>query len=265
MISRATSHPVNISTTIRNHQGVDISSSFEVRIYRLSLEDAVSKAHNTKHPPHNTTNDLNSRTERPKTQFAQLVNACPPNETLVSSHCDQEAGGDFAMQKYVYNCQRTETVYDDLTGEATGTRPLFRIRDGHCADDEMCVQIEQPALMAACVKVWLFDDFSIDKNGMVRGMLGGSTFNLENMHLYATVSGDDKTTPLGMSNFEIDGSTSSKTGAEGSAGEVQRFRCRNCVDLNAGAFQADTNALKVQATLASVATTGILWLGLVSG
>ncbi len=258
MLSSATLRPINLTTTILDHNGVDISSSFEVRIFRHSLHDATSKTHNRTNPM----NNLNDRTVT-KTQFAQLVNACPANSSFVSSHCDPEAGGDFAMQQYVYNCKHMETTYSQATGAVIGSRPVFRLRDGHCANDEMCVQIHSPNSMAACVKVYLFDDFQIDKNGIVRGMLGGSFFSLDDMQMYASMSESDAKTVVELSRLEVDAWNGPESVDKAAA---QSFRCRNCVDLNTGSFDADTNSLKVQATLlTSGAMTGILWLGLMSG
>ena len=167
------------------------------------------------------------------------------------------------MQQYVYNCKRTETTFNEITGEVTGSRPVFRLRNGRCEDDELCVQINSPNVMAACVKTWLFDDFQIDKDGTVKGMLGGSVFSLDDMHLYAAVSKSDATTAMELSKLEIDASNTPEPIEKAAP---QRFRCRNCVDLNTGTLKANTNELKVQATLlTSGAMAGILWLGLMSG
>ena len=128
----------------------------------------------------------------------------------------------------------------------------------------MCVQIKRPTPIAACVKVELFDSFDYsEKDGIFRGMLGGDIFSLDDMQVYAAMSESDETTAMELSNLEVDASNSRKMVDEGA---VQSFRCRNCVDLNTDSFNADTNALKVQATLlTSGAMTGILWLGLLSG
>ena len=256
--SSATPPLINATTKILDHNGVDISSYFKVMVFRQPAhQDSPSDATVNK-----SVNNLNERIPT-TTQFAQLVNACPPNETIVSSHCDPESGGERAMQKYIYTCRRTELTYDELTGNVNGQRPVYRIRHGFCQDDEICVTGHEPSLMACCVKTWIFDDYHIDKNGILQPMLGGAIFSLDNLLVYAAVSKEDASTSVEMSSMNVDTWNNQEIADDGI---VQSKRCRNCMELRTDVLEPGTNSLKVQATLLTTgAAAGILWLGLMSG
>ena len=207
-------------------------------------------------------NNLNDRSPT-STKFAQLVNACPVNETFVSSHCDPESGGEISMQKYIYTCRRTDNTYSAITGNVIGSRPVYRIRDGHCEDDEICVTSHAPRLIASCVKVWLFDDFHIDKDGHVRPMLGGEIFSLDNLMVYAAVSESNARKAVELSSLGVDAWNTGET-VDNKA--VQSEKCRNCMEVSTDTLEPKTDSLRVEATLMTTgAMAGILWLGLMSG
>ena len=193
------------------------------------------------------------------TKFAQLVNACPPNETFVNSHCDPESGGEHSMQKYIYTCRQTELTYSAITGMVIGSRPVYRIRDGRCGPLEICITNKMPRLVASCVDSGLFDEFTLGKDGIFRPMLGGVTFNLEGLQLYSSVSESDEGTSVEVDKLTVQALAGNEN--------VQTKKCRDCTDLEMDVFGPKTDSLKIEAQLLTTgaAAASILWLGFMSG
>ena len=162
------------------------------------------------------------------------------------------------MQKYLYTCRRTEYTYSAITGNIIGSRPVYRIRDGHCQPYEICITTHQPRLIATCVQSWLFDDYSIDKDGTIRPMLGGTIFTFEGMALHSAVSESDKSTPVELDKFNVKALTENRN--------VQSKECRDCMELSTDALEPKINSLTVEASLLTAGTmTGVLWLGFMFG
>ena len=206
-----------------------------------------------------STNELNERTQRTGTQFANLVNACPPNQTFVSSHCAPEEGGDYSMQRYKYTCRSLAAINEIMYG----MRPVYHIRTGHCQDDEICVTGRAPRLMASCVKAWLFDDYHIDKDGKVQPMLNGEIFSLDKLTIYAAVSEEDASTAVEVSSMNVNAWNRQERVDNGT---VQAKKCRGCSELQTDVLEPKTDSLKVEATLMTAgAMAGIVWLSLMTG
>ena len=233
IIGSASTLGINATATVFDHNGNDITSSFIVMVY---------------HQPSTTPYITGTGNE--------LENPCPAGEMFINSHCDPEAGGDNAMQKYIYTCRRIESTYSAVTGMATGTRPVFHIKHGDCNPFEVCITTRRPRLLATCVDS--FDEYTIKNDGVIRPKLAGATFNLEEMTMYAAVSEDDRSTPLPLDKLNV--------AALAENINVQNKTCIDCVDMSTDTFGPKTDSLKVEATLLTTsAMAGILWLGFLSG
>ena len=243
---------VNALARVKNHNGADVSSSFKVMVYQ-------QKAPSTQISNITEQNNLNDR--QVGTDIVRPINTCPSNETFIESKCTPQDDKESSLQAYSYTCRKVVEHWSVMTGEYLGRRPAYRTRQGHCEPIEMCVDGFAPNSIASCVHTSLFDDYMIDKDGQIKGMLSGKIFDVETA--YAVVSKMDKSTPMGVDSLRIGAWMESSVLAKGS---VQSKKCRNCVELETDKLRPDTDSLKVEATLLSTgAVAGILWLALSSG
>ena len=116
-------------------------------------------------------------------------------------------------------------------------------------------------LMASCVQKWAFDEYTLDGDGQVRGMLEAAIFNVK--RTYAVMSKVDTRTPFEVDTYDIDAWVH---GSRIEAGALQSKKCRDCMDLVTDAFEPKTDALKIEAILLTTgAAAGILWLAFMLG
>ena len=113
--------------------------------------------------------------------------------------------------------------------------------------------------VASCVHVGLFDDFTFDKDGRVKGMLFGEVFDVLKAQAYLTDT--DQNEPLETKSMEVGAWIDS---ASLSTKHVQSKSCRDCAELGTDLLQPATDSLKVEATLltAGAIAGGVLWLAL---
>ena len=80
---------------------------------------------------------------------------------------------------------------------------------------------------------------------------------------YMVMSNLDGATPMEVDTFDIMLWIDDILDADG---DVKENKCRDCMNLKASNFAANTKALKAQATLLTAgAMAGVLWFGLLSG
>ena len=115
--------------------------------------------------------------------------------------------------------------------------------------------------IASCVHNSLFDDYMMDKDGMIKGMLHGTLFDVQKA--YAVISNEEKSAAIPSKKLDIGAWNSA---ARRGKGTVQRKSCMNCLDLETDLLRPNTDSLRVEATLMSTgAVAGILWLAMGAG
>lgn len=125
----------------------------------------------------------------------------------------------------------------------------------------MCVDGFGPEQIASCVYTGLFDDFLIDKDGNIKGMMHGEVFDVAKAH--AILSKSDKKTLIETESMSVEAWGDSVALAKGA---VQTKTCRHCADLETDVLPLNTDSLRVEATLMSTgAIAGIIWLALSTG
>ena len=243
---------INASALIRNRQGVDITSSFQVKVYNQASRPRISNS--------TEENNLNNRQTQTLTQVIRLINECYSNETFVESHCTPDEDEDAALGAYVYTCRKVVEHWR-ATGEYMGFAPAYQSRHGRCEPNEVCVEGFGTQQIASCVHTSLFDDYTIDKNGRIRGMLNGEVFDVAKA--WAVISKTDQSTAMTSKRMGI---ATWNSAALGGRGTVQSKRCRNCADLETDVLAPDMDSLRLEATLMSTgAVAGILWLAMGAG
>ena len=245
---------MNSTAAILDQNGVDVTSSFKIMIYHQ--------------PPNISSDPAKNLNDRDLTQFARLINACPAEETFIESHCAPGGDENGTLQRYRYTCRRVVDHYHAITGVFAGRRPAYRTREDNCDLEEICVDGLVTRTTAACVKHWVFDDYMVDKDGQLRGMLDGQIFNMKHLDgsgiesldgAYSVMSLNDNSTSMTVDSLEID------AGVQVENGNVWKKRCRNCADLETDEFGPKVNSLRVEAKLlatAELAVGGVLWLAL---
>ena len=251
LISNASDTPLmNASALIRDSRGADITSSFQVKVYRQAPRTTIS----------NITEE-NNLSNRQTMQVLRLIDSCYGNETFIESHCTPNNDDEATMQAYVYTCRKTVDHWSAGTGQYLGRLPAYRTRQGSCEPMELCMDGFGDKQMASCVHTSIFDDYMMDKDGMVKGMLNGEIFDVAKA--WAAMSKSDKKTPLKSKTLGIGAWNSASRGGKGN---VQSKKCRNCADLETDVLRPDTDSLRLEATLMSTsAIGGILWLALGAG
>ena len=236
---------------IRDHNGVDISSSFPVKVYYHSPSTQTI----------NKTEENNLVDRQVSTSVISVIDSCYENETFIESHCTPQDDQESPLQAYSYTCRGMIHHWHSITNQYMGRRPVYRTRSGHCEPAHVCVDGFGTKQIASCVHTSLFDDYMIDKDGNVKGMLAGEIFDV--VKAFAVLSSQDKNTLIGTDSMSIDAWHNTAALAKGA---VQTAKCRDCADLETGLLQPNTDSLKVQATLMSTsAVAGIVWLALSAG
>ena len=190
-----------------------------------------------------------------------MIDSCPGNETFIESHCTPRDNEEASLQAYGFTCRQIVNHWRAITGEYLGMVPAYRTRNGHCKPMEVCVDGFASKRIASCVHNSLFDDYMIDKDGNIKGMLSGEIFDVSKA--YAVLSKKDLSTPMETDSMGIGSWVASSSLAKGS---VQTKTCRDCVELETDTLQPTPDSFKLEATLLSTgAMAGILWLFLASG
>ena len=216
--------------------------------------------------------------------YSRPINTCHGHggvNVFISSTCIPEAGKPGSLQAYRTICHRIVESYDPWTGDrdgpfAAGTAEYPTYRDGHCRNDEICVNGLGPEKsrsghrVASCVSTEYFVqmiEFGTHGNtnkSRVR------TAELQGRMMSMVFSEVDGNTPL-----EADTLSAKAIFASdhlGSDGEGAAFhdslpaKCRDCMELETQQFEKGTEGLKTTAKLLTTGgAAGILWLALVSG
>jgi len=247
----ATTPIINAFAHITDRNGVDISSSFKVKVF-----------HKT---PNTQTSNVTGGSKlhgRQAFEVVRMVDQCHgDDETFIESHCTPDDEEEGSLSSFAYTCRRTVAHFRGITGEYLGRRPAYRTRKGQCDSSELCVDGFGSRTIASCVHAGLFDDFTLDKNGRIKGMVNGEVFDVSKAH--AALTGSDQFTPLETKAMDIGAWINSASLAKDS---VQTKKCRNCVELGTDMLQPAPDSLKVEATLLTAgAVAGVLWLVLSSG
>ena len=248
----------SINATIIDHAGHDITSSFQIRLY---YPEATSN--------HTANQNLSAR----QAGMSRPINHCPGQDMFLRSSCTPKHNKPGSLQSYTLACLHTTVVIQgiEFDGESedwpifasrTGAVPehqhRVRRRDGHCNEDEICVQglgvarSSTGRRMASCVRTeffvkyikWGENEQSVDLAGKMASMV---------------MSQSDGTTPVEVDTFEADGQTSG-------SGPAQTSQCRDCMELKTDKFGANTESLNLQTRLLTVGgMAGVLWLAIASG
>ena len=190
----------------------------------------------------------------------------------MSSTCKPEPGKPGSMQAYVTFCHRIVEAYDPWTGLPDGQADVPSYRNGHCRDDEICVNGLGPTKstsghrMATCVGVEYFTRM-ISYN---QGNKSRQKTELEGSRASMVVSQPDGNTPLEVDTFAVEPiAAADHLGADGEGAATVhslQSKCRDCVELETQQFAKGTEGLRAQATLLTTgAAAGILWLAVLSG
>ena len=144
----------------------------------------------------------------------------------------------------------------------------FHNREGFCADDEVCfdIQTDIPQItIASCSREDAFDEWHRSKDGRVIPMVDGEMFQPV-VSMYASVSEADKSLSLPMGSIKITTSGSGKGGARKEKAQVKK--CRDCSEIETNLLAPETDSLRIEGMImggASAAATGVLWLTLLTG
>ena len=246
----------NTSALIRDSNGVDITSTFQVKIYNPP-------------PPHSITNisDKNQlNTRQPingMTQVVKVINRCPnENHTFVESHCTPHENTDMPFQAFVYTCRKIVDHWG-MSGNYMGQIPAYQSFHDVCQPSELCVDGFGDKQVASCVHTALFDDYMIDKDGIVKGMLHGEIFDVGKA--WAVIMSKDKMAPLKAKKLGMDTWSSREDLMKPGR---QRKSCAYCAELETDQLQPNVDSLRLEATLMSagtIAAGGILWLAMGAG
>ena len=243
---------LNASALIRTRNGVDITSSFQVKVYNQAPKPQITNL--------TEDNDLNDR-GMAASEVVRLIMECYGNETFIESHCTPNDDEDAVLGAYVYTCRKIVDHWRATTGEYLGQIPAYQTRSGRCEPNEICVDGFGDKQIASCVHSSLFDDYTIDKDGMIKGMLQGEVFDVAKA--WAAVTDKAQTKTLSSKRLGIGAWNSASMNGRG---RVKRKGCRECVELETDVLPPDVDSLRVESTLMSTgAIAGILWLALGSG
>ena len=234
--SSATTPDPAINATITDHDGQDITSSFQIMLYH--------------EPPIPAIGNLTSR----QATLSRPINHCAYG-VFRESFCTPQNNISHSLQSYRIIC---DYVYY-VTGRFVPDQAVgLTQRDGHCEDDEICVPGLGPAIsrtgrrMASCVKKFYFIKY------LNRGDNGQRSFNLSGMYASMMVSNMDGTVPEEVDMFDTE------AGAE-SSGPVQSEKCRDCMALTTHPFAVRTEDLKAEVRMLRTGMiAGILWLAILS-
>ena len=214
---------------VRDHNGLDITSLFQVMLYQEQKPVQNSSLHN----------------RQPQFSPARPVKDCEvPNSYFRRSYCTPEDGVAGSLQKW--------TIYCHLSWDLPVW--LAANRDGYCEDYEYCVDgfdfnaYNQLTHVALCVNRAEYLHYQEPASSRTEIEFGGRRANV-------MVSKSDKTTPLEVDSLTVQ------------AGLLDQSRkCRDYVELSTDIFQADTERLKTEVELLTTgAVTGIMLLALMSG
>ena len=238
-----------INATVLDHTGHDLTSSFRVMLY---------------HPQ--AALDLNHSLSGRSAPRSRPLTECPTG-IFHESFCTPENNKAGSLQSYRIICHvvvpMTYTAGDTANALLTGFIPdqtvKSRPRNGHCAENEICVPGRGAAtsrsgrLVASCVSTQLFVEYASWDNQGQQGLdLGGMSASM-------VLSQLDGSTPKEVDAFQIDG-------AANTGNHLQKKSCRDCMELTSGEFGSGTESLDVEATLLTTgALAGLLWLAITSG
>ena len=237
--------PMNpgINVAITTNQSVDITSSFETRIW--IQPDTIAM-------PNLTDRDVGG---------ARLINQCSsPTAIFRSSHCNHVEGIKGSMQRYVISCREPNSVtkwYESNRG-TTHHSPQIPDEQESCEPDEICVNSFErkthSTAVARCVKKVDF-----------RSIRGNSIFRLGNQTASMILSQEDGSQPMEAGFLEAAYAGNGAI-AQDSLGSKSRS-CHDCVELSTPQLEPDTNILDLQADteyeidiLTGASLIGIAWV-----
>ena len=248
-MSSSSSSGINASAIIRDHNGVDITSSIKIMVNHRSQAQLLTNS---------TENGFDKRQGR----WGRLINSCPKGQTFIESHCTPVGG---SLQRYVYTCRGNIPQPSATTGVQGGVHGILRLRAGYCEDLEICqdVRTENPAIVtASCVQTELFDEWTTTKDGKLRPMIDGAIFDPV-ISMYGVMSKVNTHKSIELDTFQVD--TWAGQG-DAAGGQTQIKKCRDCNEIQTDVLAPGTDSLKVEATLLTAgAMAGVLWLTLLSG
>ncbi len=240
---------------IRDSNGVDITSSFRIKVYNPPLVKHITNM--------STENKLNNRqTGLRTTSVVKVISECPGvNQTFLESHCTPHENEETPFQAFAYTCSKMVEHWR-MTGEYLGLAPVHQTTHDTCQPDELCVDGFGEKQVASCVHTALFDDYMIDKDGTVKGMLSGEIFDVAKAWAVIMkkdpINAPQKARKLGIESWN------SATLARNR--KSQRKTCVNCAEVETDLLQPDVDSLRLEATLMSAgAVGGILWLAMGAG
>lgn len=250
----------NTTVLIRDSNGVDITSSFQIKVYNPSSAKQITNM--------SESSQLNERqTGGVMNEVVKVINRCPrENMTFIESHCnphDEEyPPGQPSMQAFMYVCEKVVDLWRYSTGEYLGRGPVQEHFKGECQPTEFCVDRFGDKQIASCVHTSLFDDFQFEKDGTIKGMLNQEIFDVG--QAWAAISNKDPENAAVTARKLRIGAWNSASMAM--KGKMQSKSCVNCMELETDLLKPDTDSLRLEATLMSAgAIGGILWLALGAG
>ena len=246
----------NTTALIRDSNGVDITSSFRIKVYNPPPARHITNL--------SEGNQLNGRqTGLRMTQVVKVISSCPgENLTFVESHCAPHEDEEMPFQAFVFTCRKVVDQFRMTTGEYLGRGPIEQSFPGRCQPDELCVDGFGDAKIASCVHTALFDDYMIDKDGTVKGMLQGEIFDVGKAWA-VIMKKDPENAPLKARKLGIDAWNNAALPRDR---KTQRKTCVNCAEVETELLQPEINSLRLEATLMTAgAVGGILWLAMGAG
>ena len=236
-----------INVTITNNKSLDITSSFQTRLWIQPKIVAPS--------------NLTGR----GWGGSRIISRCSSSTGIFRfSHCNHDADIEGSMQRYTVYCREpTPQInwYDgDLPNGMVHAPPTVG-EQGSCYPDEICInglwRRTGYSAVARCVKQ---DDFKI-----LLGGGGESDVQLGNRMASVVLSREDGSRPLGAGSMGAAYAESGQVMTREEMSDMDQM-CHNCFELATQKSTPDTDSLKVEASLATAgAVLGVMWLAVLSG
>ncbi len=216
--------------------------------------------------------------------YSRPINTCHGHggvSIFISSECQPEQGKPGSLQAYQTICHRIVEGYDPWTGTsdgpfaANGTSEYPTFRNGHCTDNEICVnglgaaRSRSGHRMASCISTEFFVHMiesgtrNVNKSRIRTVELEGKMLNM----MFSETNGNTPLEADTLAAKPIFASDHLGADGEGAAFHDDSLKkCRDCMELETQQFEKGVEGLKTQVRLLTTgAAAGILWLALVSG